>query len=199
MKGRIININKDRTLFPHSSFFFNQGVTCLIGKNGSGKTLLMKEIANNLKENKIPYYYYDAYVEGGKVAKDKLKSLKNTERLVELQLASQGQQSIINIKNILIDKIGPFVTECVKNKSKEAWILLDSIDTGLSVDNIIGVKEFFKSILEDCEANEIALYLIVSGNSFELVKDEQSIDVVTGSRINLRNYEMFKKVIMRSK
>lgn len=199
MKGRIININKDRTLFPHKSFFFNQGITCLVGKNGSGKTLLIKEIANNLKENKIPYYYYDAYSEGGKVAKDKLKALKNTERLVELQLASQGQQSIINISNILIDKIGPFISECVKNKSEEAWILLDSIDTGLSVDNIIGVKEFFNTILEDCEENQIVLYLIVSGNSFELVKNEQSIDVITGSRIKFKNYEMFKKVIMRSK
>lgn len=199
MKGRLININKSRTSFPHSSLFFNQGITCLIGKNGSGKTLLIKEIVNNLKENRIPYYYYDAYAEGGKVAKDKLKSLKNTERLVELQLASQGQQSIINIKNILIDKIGPFITECIKNKSKEAWILLDSIDTGLSIDNILGIKEFFKTILEDCEENEIVLYLVVSGNSFELVKNEQSIDVITGSRIKFKNYEMFKKVIMRSK
>ena len=54
--------------------------------------------------------------------------------------------------------------------------MLDAVDSGLSVDNIVDVKEqLFKTILEYNYGNEI--YIVISANEYEMARGEQCFDV----------------------
>lgn len=86
-----------------------------------------------------------------------------------------------------------------KEIPKERWILLDAVDSGLSVDNIIDLKEqLFKTILEEYNfGNEI--YILISANEYEMARDEQCFDVYNGKYITFKDYEEYRKFILESK
>ena len=82
--------------------------------------------------------------------------------------------------------------------SNERWILLDAIDSGLSVDNVVDVKELlFKTILEHNFGKEI--YIVVSANEYELARNEKCFDVYNGKYIKINNYEEYRDFILKSK
>jgi hypothetical protein len=87
--------------------------------------------------------------------------------------------------------------ESEKEPVKERWILLDAIDSGLSVDNIVKLKEeLFKTILEYNEGNEI--YIIVSANEYEMARQEQCFDVYNGKYITFNDYEEYRQFILET-
>ena len=113
----------------------------------------------------------------------------------------------MNIGNFA-EKLGFFVKNGMQNKrkdnaeeletSKERWILLDAIDSGLSVDNIVDLKEqLFETILEYNCGNEI--YIIVSANEYELARNEMCFDVYNGKYIEFKNYEEYRDFILKSR
>lgn len=76
--------------------------------------------------------------------------------------------------------------------------MLDAVDSGLSVDNIVDVKEqLFKTVLEYNYGNEI--YIVVSANEYEMARGEQCFDVYNGEYITFENYEDYRKMILESK
>ena len=80
----------------------------------------------------------------------------------------------------------------------ERWILLDAVDSGLSVDNIVDIKEgLFKTILEYNYGNEI--YMVISANEYEMARGEQCFDVYNGKYITFKNYEEYRSMILESK
>ncbi len=80
----------------------------------------------------------------------------------------------------------------------ERWILLDAVDSGLSVDNIVDIKEYlFKTILEHNFGNEI--YIVISANEYEMARNEQCFDVYNGKYITFKNYEDYRNMILESK
>jgi hypothetical protein len=81
---------------------------------------------------------------------------------------------------------------------KERWILLDAIDSGLSIDNIVDIKEdLFKTILEYNCGNEI--YIIVVANEYEMARNEQCFDVYNGKYITFKDYEDYRQFVLDSK
>ena len=81
---------------------------------------------------------------------------------------------------------------------KERWILLDAVDSGLSVDNIVDIKEdLFKTILEYNFGNEI--YIIVSANEYEMARGEKCFDVYNGKYVEFKDYEEYRDFIVESK
>ena len=80
----------------------------------------------------------------------------------------------------------------------ERWILLDAIDSGLSVDNIVDIKEYlFKTILED--AGDTTVRILVSANEYEICRNEQCMDVHTGKYRTFKGYESYRKFILKSR
>lgn len=76
------------------------------------------------------------------------------------------------------------------------WLLFDAIDSGLSIDNVIDIKEYlFKTILEDA----VKTYIIVSSNAFEFANNESCLDTHTGKYIHFENYDKYKDFILKSK
>ena len=87
---------------------------------------------------------------------------------------------------------------CETEIPKERWILLDAVDSGLSVDNIVDIKEdLFKTILEHNFGNKI--YIVISANEYELARGEQCFDVYNGKYVTFNDYEEYRSLVLQSK
>lgn len=134
--------------------------------------------------------------------------------------SSEGENIVMNLGKLAV-RLGDFVktgedtkdvkfkalarslrledkTEEEKEIPKERWILLDAVDSGLSVDNVIDLKEqLFKTILEYSYGNEI--YIVVSANEYEMARGEQCFDVYNGKYVKFNDYEEYRNLVSQSK
>lgn len=78
-------------------------------------------------------------------------------------------------------------------ETKERWLLLDAIDSGFSIDNVVEAKDFFKA------DHGYELYIVASANEYELANGEDCFDVMNGKYIRFKDYDDFKKIILRSR
>lgn len=196
------------------------GLTILVGCNGSGKTTLLHNIQSELKKENIPSYMFDNLHDGGINSKS-VAAFENDWKFVATIIASsEGENINMNIGN-LAKKLKEFmVTGRISSRStrigdafakfsgekgyevpetKERWLLLDAIDSGFSIDNVIETKDFFKMVIKDFADRGYELYVVVSANEYELANGEACFDVMNGKYIQFKDYDDFKKFILRSR
>lgn len=197
-----ISLNKnywgsEEPLYKKSEVELDSGVTVLVGKNGSGKTTFLMQLRQYLTENNIPFLSYDNVFDGGsKAVNDVLEGIsffKDTKNKAEVFatkcLSSEGQNIIINIGEFA-RSVGAFIKS---NRDKEkVFILFDAIDSGLSIDNIIDVKNFLKLVASDAPN----AYIIVTANSYEMCYQSRCYDVKNSRYIEFTNYESYKSFIL---
>lgn len=187
--------DKKEKIFTKKEFLFEPGLTVLVGCNGSGKTTLIKTIKSELDKKSVPYFDYDNLHEGGSHSTSKAMYFQNYEFAATLMSSSEGEGIVMNMGNCA-QKIGAFVR---KNPDiKELWIMFDAVDSGLSIDNIIDLKEFlFKTVLGTNPDKDI--YIIVSANEYEMCRQERCFDVRRGKYLRFDDYESYRKFILQSK
>ena len=204
-------------LYKKKTVTLNPGVTVLVGCNGIGKTTFLHQIKNKLKKLEVPYIEYDNLHDGGSNAVSKAGFYEDFSFMGTALCSSEGENILMNITK-LASELGKFVKtgetkenpisrafralngENIEDKSllSERWILLDATDSGLSVDNIIDIKEqLFNTILKYNYGNEI--YIIVSANEYEMANGEQCFDVYNGKYITFKNYEEYRNMILESR
>lgn len=208
-------------LYKKKIIEIKSGVTVLVGCNGIGKTTLLKQIRDKLKENKIPYIMFDNLRDGGSKAISEASFYSDFVFMANAIQSSEGENIVMNLEK-LAARLGEFVENGEDPNEKkfnklvkaikeingediveseiinERWILLDAVDSGLSVDNIVDLKEqLFKTILEYNYENEV--YIIVSANEYEMVRNEQCFDVYNGKYINIKDYEEYRNLVLQSK
>ena len=205
-------------LYKKKTITLNSGVTVLVGCNGIGKTTFLHQIRNKLKKLEVPYIEYDNLHDGGSNAVSSAGFYEDYSFMATALCSSEGENILMNITKLASElrnfvKTGetkeknPFEKifrdlndENIENKSllPERWILLDATDSGLSVDNIIDIKEqLFNTILKYNYGNEI--YIIVSANEYEMANGEQCFDVYNGKYISFNDYEEYRNMILESK
>jgi len=193
-------------VFKKDCITIKDGVTVLVGCNGIGKTSLIKEIKRELKKEEIPFVLFDNLNDGGSNARSASCFRGDFSFLAESMCSSEGENIVLNIMHIAknlkrfietgISK--DFLPENEKVVNNERWILFDAVDSGLSIDNIIDLKEgLFKTILENSYRKDI--YIIVSANEYEMANGEKCFDVYNGEYINFDNYEEYRKMIIESR
>lgn len=210
-----LNIYKKKTIT------IKPGVTVLVGCNGIGKTTLLRQIKDKLKEEHIPYISFDNLKDGGSHAVSEDSFYGDFGFMATAICSSEGENIVMNIVN-LATRIGEFVRDGIDPKEKkyiqlgksiqdangeyieepempkERWILLDAVDSGLSVDNIVDIKEqLFKTIFEYNYGNEI--YIVISANEYEMARGEQCFDVYNGKYITFKDYEEYRDLVLQSK
>ncbi len=208
-------------LYKNKTITINPEVTVLVGCNGIGKTTLLHQIKNRLKEDKIPCIYFDNLKDGGSNSVSEASFYGNIEFMATAMCSSEGENIIMNMGN-LATRLGKFIKDGEDPKEKkykklarsmaqldgeeveepeipkERWILLDAVDSGLSVDNIVDIKEYlFKTILEHNDGNEI--YIVISANEYEMAREEKCFDVYNGKYVTFNNYEEYRDFILQSK
>lgn len=183
------------TLYQKATMTLEPGVTVLVGCNGTGKTTLLQYIKEKLDKEGLPVISYNNLIDGGSRSVSAAVFYDDMSLAANLLISSEGEQIITNL-GTMANKIGRFVRE--HKGAPEFWILLDAIDSGLSVDNVIDVKEcLFEAILNDNPATDV--YIVVSANEYEMCSDENCFDVRNGKYVHFEDYDDYKKFILQSR
>lgn len=191
-----VKIYDEFNLYRKHTFEFNEGLTCLIGKNGAGKSTLLKMINEYTNAGEC-YYYNNETAEQSN--KGKFVFNGDMTRLARSMAASEGQNIRYNFEDIISD-IGDYVRRRAKKKEKTAIILIDGLDSGISLDYIIMLKkELFSLIIEDCRKSNLEPYIILSANNYELCNGEDCIRVSDAKHFRFKDYNEFRKIYTRSK
>ena len=179
------------------------GLTVLVGCNGAGKTTLLRNIAEVLRAEKIPYIDYDN-VTNGKNSISESAYLGHLDLAAEQLCSSEGENLTINLGKTASRWRSFLSSERVEvyvgiSESNERWILLDAMDSGYSIDNVIEMKNLFNLVIEDAKTIGKELYIVISANEYELVDGSNCFDVMEGKYINFSSYENYKKFILHSR
>lgn len=192
-----ITISDDFNLYRKHTFEFNEGVTCLIGKNGAGKTTLLNEIKRVLTDKKISVFNYDN-VYSEKFANDSLLNTRGEiNKLIRNVQGSEGQNIQYNFED-KIYQIGRYVKLCKDTEQKQVIILLDGLDSGISLDYAAKLKkELFSLIINDCKKSSIEPYIIISANNYEFCIGNDCVRVSDAKHFKFNNYDEFRKIYIK--
>ena len=197
--SKIFNIDREPynegvQLYEKDSIEIFPGVTVLVGCNGAGKTTLLRSIEEQLEKENKPVFYYDNKTDGGEKAKGQALLQNNITLVATLVTSSEGEEIITNV-GTLARTLGKFAK--TNASEKELFILLDAIDSGLSIDNIIAIKEhLFKTVIKYNPDKDV--YIIVSANSYEMAREEDCFDVCKGEYCMFNNYMSYAEFIIKS-
>ena len=198
-----------------------EGLTVLVGCNGAGKTTLLDNIEQDLKKDKIPCV---AIHTNDMNMSDKFSELlwqggDNINIIAQSVTSSEGENISLRLR-LLVSKLAEFIRTgeyddgSLANKllksmqedkdsenqySDERWILLDSTDSGYSIDNIIELKSVFDIIIDDAIRNCKQLYIVVTANEYEMASQEECFDVNEGKYVKFDDYNVYKKFILKSR
>jgi len=189
------NPNECGKLYYRDTVTFESGVTVLIGCNGCGKTSLLSQIKYSLDKENIPYIFYDNLHDGGENARSKAGFFGDMSFLAAAIQSSEGENIVMNMCNIGC-KMGALTKKYPD--AKELWFLFDAVDSGLSIDNIIDLKEgLFEAAIKYNPDKEI--YIIASANEYELCHGEKCFDTYLCKYVNINSYKQYKNFILKSR
>ncbi len=207
-------------LYKKKTMTIKEGVTVFVGCNGSGKTTLLRHIEEMLKREKIPVVKFDNLSDGGSRAVSAAAFYNDYSFVANSFCSSEGENIVMNVGRLAM-KLRSFIqTGKIQNKQddlanafkkavwgedekeeeipKERWILLDAVDSGLSIDNVVDLKEgLFQAIMED--KGDCAVYIVVTANGYEMARNENCFDVYNGKYIKFKNYEDYRQFVLISK
>ena len=193
----------------------HEGLTVLVGCNGAGKSTLLHNIAEHCKKENIPYFFYDNLHSGGSHA---IESAANSDfaEFMGLITSSEGEAIKANLARqssyffhfiqtgILKDRQHKFLQAMGllrddKVDSNVRVFLFDAVDSGMSVDAVVEVKELFNMIAEDCYKAKKEFYILISANEYELARECDCLDVNTGKYLRFADYMDYRNFICKSR
>ena len=180
-----------------SKITLEEGVTILIGCNGIGKSTLLRNIEYNLKgEKNIKILKFDGERQDSRSALSSAVYNSNFELASSLMQSSEGENLVTRF-GIFASTIGNTIRK--SNGYKKLAILIDAVDSGLSVDNIYELGELFKLIIEDLKKRNIEAYIVVSANNYTTTEIGKTLNTVTGNYIKIKGYKDYVKFILNTK
>ena len=174
---------------------FEEGLTVLAGCNGYGKTTLLMNIEEFCKENQIPMLRYDDTKDGRHNAIDFATFQGYYTLLSNLITSSEGEAMKINFGNVMA-KARDFIQN---GDERQKVLLLDAIDSGMSIDAVVEMKSLFNQMMKDAKYAGVELYIIISANGYELARKSRCFDVMKGEYVEFKDYEDYRRFIITTR
>lgn len=165
-------------------------INTLVGKNGDGKTSMIIEMEDWLKNHNIPVFKYTQEDEGKRIMTSAGFYNSSFETFAAYFNSSEGQKIIVTCGD-MIKKIQKFLIEHKEDEIK--FVLFDGLDSGLSIDNIIAIREIFDLIIKDFPNTVI----VNTTNNYEFTIGTRCINVKSGKDKTFKTYSSFVKFITK--
>jgi hypothetical protein len=120
----------------------------------------------------------------------------NTGLFAAMAFSSEGERIVQNFGEYM-RSFGDFVRR--HQSDKEIWLILDAVESGLSIDNVRELKEFFRFVLKNEAQSNKNIFIVVSTNTYEFCIGTQCYDVQNGEYIELKTYDEYCDFIMKSR
>lgn len=187
---------ENEVIFRTNQFIFHPGVTILIGCNGAGKTTLLKELDRQLgRDNKATKFLrYDQERE----RKNSLMEYGNVspQRFMSWVTCSEGEQIRIRLEDFAME-LGQMERT---HPDEDLYILVDGLDSGFSIDNIVDLRQqLFRFLIDRFQSMPNDIYIICSANSYEMAAGYDCVNAISGEHENFNNYERYKELIMKTR
>lgn len=207
--------DEDFEIFNTDEINIEEGITVLVGCNGYGKTTFLQMLKQQLQEEKIPFISYSDLHDGRDHAMSKAGLENDFRTMSTLMQSSEGENMIINFGNLL-EKLFPFIQTGINKynynlsdktfieekeneiETKERWLLVDSIDSGTSIDNMAEIIKVLNRVLKDAKLLGKELYIVISTNAYELARNNTCLDVVNAERIKFKDYEEYREFVLKT-
>ncbi len=154
----------DIPIFLSDEVDIQPGITVIAGCNGYGKTTMLHTIMEQLTERGIPFVYYDNMRDGGDVSVQGALWRGDTNFVATSACSSEGERILMNVCRHIAKPTGKMFAN--HHDAAEYFLLLDAVDSGLSIDKIEDIKEFLYNVVLDKHKDK-EVYILVSTNSYE--------------------------------
>lgn len=199
-----ISINKGSNL--EEILFFNkmnlEQVTLLFGANGVGKSSLIKEMLkqkeikfNCDKETKL-YSYINTEQNFRNMDKNSNLSYKDMfnpylfKQKFDASELSEGQSIIYSIQEIFE------LCEQIKDDNNDSIILLDEVDSGLSIDNV----EYLSDKIKEIATKYSNIQFVIGFNNYEFCRNFPEVfNMYNGQYITIKSYEQYRDIIINNR
>lgn len=168
------------------------GYTALVGPNGAGKTTLLRQLKEIAEKRGYLVVHYSNLTDGGHAARQGYLENGSISLLATAALSSEGENITINF-GPTVRRIGQYITRSVREE-KDLMILLDSLDSGASIDRMRELMNLFDMILRDHgvadhSRPDLGLYIVNAVNAYELARGRLCVDPRTGKSVVFGSYE----------
>ena len=193
--GIDIRISDVRGIHNGFNLKLKPGFTALVGPNGAGKTTLLVQLREYAQENKIKYWEYSNLSDGGEMAMDRYLLMGNMRMLATAVCSSEGEKLVGNFANRL-SEMGKKVKAALKS-GEPLVVLLDSIDSGISIDRAREIRDFLLSIEnEEVLKSGGNIHIVMAVNHYEIAKSPvDCVNVRTGEHIVFKSYDEYANFI----
>ena len=165
--------------------------TVLLGPNGCGKSTTLKSIEHDLKKKGIKVVKYSTSHDD--VVTKKSSPFDFQPEYMIAAFYSEGERMDVSFNTWASEVMVPKILE----DSEPIYILLDEIDSGLSIDRILACTRDIRVVGDSERAKGRDIHFIITANSYELAesfKEAQTeyIWIPTGEDMKLCAYSSFK-------
>lgn len=182
-------------LYKRATAHIKPGLTVLVGCNGAGKSTFIRTCKQFVKgkRKEAAIFDYNNLSDGTQTELGYALIRSDRDRFFALATASEGE-GMCESFGTFANKMGRYFSAGSKS---EAWVFIDALDSGLSIDNIINVKDFFSALYEYNPST--TFYIIVSANGYELARGENCFDVSAMKYCRFESYEEYRSFIIESR
>jgi len=188
--------DEDQKLFDTEYITLKPGINSLVGCNGSGKsTFINAFLIPYLEKHKIDYYSYNDRIHGGHTLMEEYTLKGNTNGLARMFISSEGERIVEGL-----GKTFSLLRYKIQNSKDKFVLIFDAIDSGMSVDEIIEIREIINNtVIPDAESMDKELYIVIAANNYEWCKDVRNINIITGKELKINSYDDFRDIIQISR
>ncbi len=183
-----------KRLYSSSTLKIKPGLTPVVGCNGSGKSTLLILLKDQLKDREgARILEYNDRIDGGHNLMERMAINNDMTGVANMFVSSEGERIYRGVG----DFVGKIARVVRKEKPKELWCLIDCVGSGLSIDNIVEVKDIISLIQEDNP--DIFIYAVLPTNEYEFVRGETCIDAGTLKPVSFNDYEEYREFVMKTR